>query len=150
MLTNVAFSPCDKEDKIMSSGAEAFWQCKVKSHPFKMNSFGSTFQCLIVFTWGKKKMENEERSPSFCCVTATACCLSLSARRDQVHCLQDYQGSIWTSYECKLIIFLSGQCGSAALKNQSLFLTRSGGHATVGGQVTPSNKMNKAVPKLMN
>lgn len=27
------FAPFDKEDKIMSSGSEAFWHCRVKSPP---------------------------------------------------------------------------------------------------------------------
>lgn len=40
------FAPCDKEDKIMSSGGEAFWHRRVKSLPLKMKAFGCTSQCL--------------------------------------------------------------------------------------------------------
>lgn len=56
---------------------------------------------LTVFTEGGEKMTKKKPDLTSCCVTATACCLSLSARQEQVHCLQDYEASAWTGYECK-------------------------------------------------
>lgn len=55
------FAPCDKEDKIMSSGGEAFLALPSEIPSCeKMKAFGSTSQCRLLYLQKKKwKMRKE-------------------------------------------------------------------------------------------